>query len=417
MCVRVRMCVCVCARARLVTGFAAKSWSDPPSPLPPHPHPTTQTPVPTQALIGNKTLPASNHIFSGPPWVAPLIGIWEVMTALGLTMITAGVIAPLACAGGFVFRNDREGIEGKSATRTCRLASIALLVLSGVLCFVASNAVLVALQNDNPCGDPCPGNVTGSLAPPNTSAAAWPRFQAPATTPTQYLVRFLFIPGHFVDGAIVYPLVPWLGLTLAGMGAGYDYRARPKRAHRTAGVAGVAFLLLFVLIRFVGGPFGNLRGWPRGREGSTVPFISFMTICKYPPSIAYVLYTLGVVQCLIAAFNWLWNRCGDDSTRGGGSSQHAERDAASTLSTLSAPLGEEAPVARSDSGRPAGGVPRRSCSYFPEETTVASRCDARTRRVVQVVLEPFLVFGRTPLFFYVLHFWVRYSRILAVRIA
>jgi uncharacterized membrane protein len=97
------------------------------------------------------------------------------------------------------------------------------------------------------------------------------------------------------------------------------------RAGRMAGWAGLGFLMLFVILRAIGG-FGNLNKVLPGVMG-------FLNVTKYPPGLDFLTVTMGMNLLLVA----LWGRIGPS---------------------------------------------------------------------LQKNYHPLLVFGRVPLFFYLLHLWV-----------
>jgi len=139
----------------------------------------------------------------------------------------------------------------------------------------------------------------------------------------------LLVPGGIVGPqgeALVwsnYPILPWLGLVALGMAVGQWLDRDSVGVRRQAWKIGVAFLAGFALLRYLDG-FGNIRP----RMGNS--WMEYLTLVKYPPSITFVLLTMGLNLILWWA---LWR------------------------------LSERAPA----------------------------------------VVQPLAVFGRTPLFFYVLH--------------
>lgn len=109
------------------------------------------------------------------------------------------------------------------------------------------------------------------------------------------LTRLLLIPGHTNGVQVFYPLLPWLGLAIFGLLFARWILANPATVSRHSSLLGASLLLLFLFVRFAGG-FGNLH---------PVSFANWMTILsvtKYPPSLAYVLLTLGVDLLLLALF-------------------------------------------------------------------------------------------------------------------
>ena len=219
---------------------------------------------------------SSSSPFRGPLWLAPLIGIWEVMTALGNTMILLGLALPLLLY-----------IEHKVKTSS-QLASIIL----GIAFVIASNHFILNAQGNDPCGVECQ-HKHGDVE--------FPRFDAVAIGWSEIFLRFLLYPGSFAFGVILYPVIPWISISLFGYAFGPLFREHAEHAYMWCGLVGSTCLVLFFVLRIWGGAAaGNLRGWPRG-EGSTNSFIAFLTVCKYPPSISYMLLTLGLDLTLLWA--------------------------------------------------------------------------------------------------------------------
>ncbi len=106
-------------------------------------------------------------------------------------------------------------------------------------------------------------------------------------------------PRGFIAG---YPIVPWLGVMLAGYGCGQLWLLpRPSRRRLLLAlgfVASVGFVTLRAANRY-----GDPNPWQvQSRDLWTV--MSFLNCQKYPPSLLYVLMTLGPALMLLA----LWDR-------------------------------------------------------------------------------------------------------------
>ena len=110
--------------------------------------------------------------------------------------------------------------------------------------------------------------------------------------PLPALVRLLLVPGGTTALWVNYPVLPWLGLTIFGMAFGRWLQDDPYRSSARALLLGGAFLLGFIAVRYLNG-FGNLRP----RAGDT--WIDFLNVVKYPPSIAFVLMTMGLNLILL----------------------------------------------------------------------------------------------------------------------
>src|SRR5262249_15687745 len=109
------------------------------------------------------------------------------------------------------------------------------------------------------------------------------------------LTRALLIPGHTNIIFVLYPLIPWMGLTIFGVVFGRWVVADSTTASRRAMMIGASFLVLFLLVRLLNG-FGNIHPV----EGSS--WIDFLNVTKYPPSLIFILLTLGVDLLLLSLF-------------------------------------------------------------------------------------------------------------------
>lgn len=109
------------------------------------------------------------------------------------------------------------------------------------------------------------------------------------------LARLLLIPGHTNIVQVFYPLLPWIGLAVFGLIFARWILANPDSIPRKAALIGVGFLLLFLLVRLTAG-FGNIH------PVNNSTWITFLNVTKYPPSLAYILLTLGADLLLLALF-------------------------------------------------------------------------------------------------------------------
>jgi uncharacterized membrane protein len=91
-------------------------------------------------------------------------------------------------------------------------------------------------------------------------------------------------------------VAPWLGVSGLGLLFGELLKRNSPLAGRIADRTGLAFLVLFIIIRAMGG-FGNLNEVPEGWMG-------FLNVTKYPPSLAFLTVTLGMNLLLIG----MWRR-------------------------------------------------------------------------------------------------------------
>jgi uncharacterized membrane protein len=97
-----------------------------------------------------------------------------------------------------------------------------------------------------------------------------------------------------------YPLLPWTGIMFLGycFGTLYKPSADPLRRRKILLRLGFGMILLFALIRFVN-IYGDPSLWSAQRN-TVYTFLSFINVTKYPPSLLYVLITLGPAMIFLA---------------------------------------------------------------------------------------------------------------------
>jgi uncharacterized membrane protein len=115
---------------------------------------------------------------------------------------------------------------------------------------------------------------------------------------------FMITPNlAFVVG---YPLVPWLGIIMAGFGCGQLFELSPEKRKKIFLQIGAVALLLFVIIRFVN-IYGDPLRWSVQKTG-VFTFLSFINITKYPPSLLFDLATLGIMFLILSLAEGITNR-------------------------------------------------------------------------------------------------------------
>lgn len=115
--------------------------------------------------------------------------------------------------------------------------------------------------------------------------------------------RILHAGGGFDFGTgrrfvAIYPLIPWLGVMAAGFGFGPVLLRDTPRRRQTLMRWGLAMTLAFVVLRA-----GNLHGDPArwsAQASDVLTLLSFLKCTKYPPSLHYLLMTLGPGLLLLA---------------------------------------------------------------------------------------------------------------------
>jgi len=122
---------------------------------------------------------------------------------------------------------------------------------------------------------------------------------------THPLWIILHAPGFVVSGPrvsvfVAYPLVPWIGVTALGYGLGRVYAWEPERRRRLLLRLGVALTIAFVALRALD-RYGDPIPWSSQRAPwRTV--LSFLAATKYPPSLSFLLMTLGPALVMLGLF-------------------------------------------------------------------------------------------------------------------
>jgi len=99
----------------------------------------------------------------------------------------------------------------------------------------------------------------------------------------------LGFPGPVVF--VVYPLIPWPAVMLAGYAFGSLYRRNERQRRRALLLLGSAIVVGFVVLRLIN-IYGDPAPWTM-RFGAAKAALSFLALSKYPPSLLYLMMTIG----------------------------------------------------------------------------------------------------------------------------
>ena len=100
---------------------------------------------------------------------------------------------------------------------------------------------------------------------------------------------------------VAYPLLPWLGVVAAGYGFGEIIQLGPRQRRRAMGFTGIAMTAAFVILRAWGG-YGDPSPWVT-QETPLLTALSFINCTKQPPSLLFVLMTLGPAIAALAVID------------------------------------------------------------------------------------------------------------------
>jgi uncharacterized membrane protein len=99
---------------------------------------------------------------------------------------------------------------------------------------------------------------------------------------------------------VAYPAVPWLGVMCLGYGLGHVFVRPVRERRRTLLALALGALAVFFVLRLLN-RYGDPAPWaPQQDDLRTV--LSFFNVTKYPPSLLFVLVTLGMS---LVVMTWL----------------------------------------------------------------------------------------------------------------
>lgn len=128
----------------------------------------------------------------------------------------------------------------------------------------------------------------GGTPPPAFSQMIWMILHQPGVVPiTATSTAF-----------VAYPLIPWVGVMAAGFAFGTVFLWESQRRRRFLFALGGISTTLFIVLRLVN-VYGDPSGWSVQASGTST-FLSFLNTTKYPPSLLYLLMTLGPALFILA---------------------------------------------------------------------------------------------------------------------
>lgn len=105
---------------------------------------------------------------------------------------------------------------------------------------------------------------------------------------------------------ILYTIIPWTAVMMLGYGMSGVFETKPSQRRRILIWSGALVLVSFFILRSLNG-YGNAHHWqPQFRE-KIYDIISFLNITKYPASLNFMLFSLGITFLLLAALDRVKN--------------------------------------------------------------------------------------------------------------
>lgn len=159
---------------------------------------------------------------------------------------------------------------------------LAALIHLSTRWIAAIGMAIVALHN---LTDPL--NVAPGPVPPDGADALWMVLHQPG-----------FIQVLGVRLLVLYPVLPWIGVLLCGYCLGQAYGWDAERRRRLLVRLGVGMVAAFILLRLTN-LYGNPFPWS-AQKNAAFTVLSFINTQKYPPSLLFILMTLGPALLVLA---------------------------------------------------------------------------------------------------------------------
>ena len=162
------------------------------------------------------------------------------------------------------------------------MITLSALIRLPVWAAAAFGVVMIATHN---LLDGVPASAFGSLAP------LWSALHAP---------NVIYSDGRHVVLA-AYVLIPWVGVTAAGYALGVIFRWDAERRRALLLRLGVGCVVAFVVLR-AANVYGDPAPWSAQRS-PVFTVLSFLNTTKYPPSLLFLLMTLGPALLALRALD------------------------------------------------------------------------------------------------------------------
>lgn len=121
----------------------------------------------------------------------------------------------------------------------------------------------------------------------------WPIWVALHSQMSAAVGPFLFL--------FAYPVLPWIGVMALGFGLSPVFERSAEERNTILLRGGTTMTAAFVILR-AAGFYGDPNPWQQQPAGAVATVIDFLNTTKYPPSLLFLLMTLGpsAISCVIA---------------------------------------------------------------------------------------------------------------------
>jgi len=122
---------------------------------------------------------------------------------------------------------------------------------------------------------------------------------------------FVVTPNLPIRGFLAgYPVIPWIGVMALGFYMGNIYTHPAPYRHKTLFKTGLVAVALFITLRYLN-IYGDTAQWAVQERGFAYTVMSFLNTEKYPPSLLFLLMTLGPSLMLMPYMDKMTGRVGD----------------------------------------------------------------------------------------------------------
>jgi len=110
--------------------------------------------------------------------------------------------------------------------------------------------------------------------------------------------------------AFIYPILPWIGVMLTGFGLSSLFELAPASRNARLLRGGAIMTLAFIVLRTIG-VYGDPNPWQVQPGGAVATGIDVLNTTKYPPSLLFLLMTLGPAAMLASRADRISGRVKD----------------------------------------------------------------------------------------------------------